>query len=150
MGTLGRLTANLLDLSLDTFDFTQTLTDTLGDLGTDADGFDRFLEDTIKIIEAGGVLSGSLGDDLGLAASIAGSIDPNSLASDVAALPGDLATGAAIVADATALAGSVGPAPTPGGGGGGGGSATTYTGKLSISFTGTGSPQILCVTARAA
>jgi hypothetical protein len=120
VGTWPVLTTSDLDLTLDTWDFTQTLNDTLGDLGTPADGFDSYLNDTITLLSGLENLGGSLLDDLNLAAGIAGTIDPASLNSDAASLPATLATGDAIVADSNALLGSVTPPPQPPGGGGGG------------------------------
>ena len=128
MGAWPVLTADQLDLTIDTWDFQQTLSDELGDLGTRLDGFDVYLQETLFLIGAGGVLSGSLGDSIDLAAGIAGTIDPNSLAGDVASFPASLAEGDAIVADSNALLGAVGPAPpATGGGGGGGGTNPTPT-----------------------
>lgn len=122
MGTLGRLTADQLDLTLNTYDFTQSLSDTLGDHGTTADGFDSHLADTILGIQSAGDPGTSLVDDLNLAAGIGSSIDPNSLANDAVTFPASIAAGESILADASVLAGSVGtPAPPSGGGGGGGG-----------------------------
>src|SRR5882762_4752378 len=120
MGAWPLLTTADLDLTLDRWDLTQTLSDTLGDLGTPADGFDSYLSDTITLLSGLENLGGSLLDDLNLAAGIAGTIDPTSLNSDAASLPGTLATGDAIVADSNALLGAVTPPPQPPGGGGGG------------------------------
>ena len=118
MGTWPNLTPADLDLTVDTWDLQQILADTLGDLGTPADGFDGYLSDTLLILADYPGDIGSLLDDVGLAVGIAGLIDPNSLAGDAASFPASLAEGDAIVAAANALAGSVGPPPAPGGGGG--------------------------------
>jgi hypothetical protein len=114
MGTFGRLTADQLDLNIDTFDFTQSLSDTLGDLGTSKDGFDSYVADTIVSIAATGNPGDSMIDDLNLAASVSSSIDPNSLQADAASLPATLAAGDAILADAGALAGGVAEPAPPG------------------------------------
>lgn len=137
MGTWPNITPADLDLTVDTWDLQQILSDTLGDLGTPADGFDGYLSDTLVILADYPGDIGSLLDDLGLAVGISSLIDPNSLAADAASFPASLATGDAIVADATALAGSVGPPPPPSGGGGGGGGGTppasvSYSYKASI------------------
>lgn len=121
MGAWPLLTTADLDLTLNRWDLTQTLSDTLGDLGTPADGFDSYLNETITLLSGLENLGGALLEDLNLAAGIAGTIDPTSLNSDAASLPASLAAGDAIVADANALLGSVGPPPPAGGGGGGGG-----------------------------
>lgn len=119
MGTWPRLTADQLDLNIDTFDFEQSLSDTLGDLGTSKDGFDSYLADTSILLSTVGNPGDSLADDLNLAASVGGSIDPNSLLPDAVSLPATLAAGDSILADASALAGGVaepappGAAPTP-------------------------------------
>src|SRR5882762_11249043 len=118
MGAWPLLTTADLDLTLDRWDLTQTLSDTLGDLGTPADGFDSYLSETVTLLSGLENLGGSLLDDLNLAAGIAGTIDPASLNSDAASLPASLAAGDAIVADANALLGSVGPPPPVSGGGG--------------------------------
>lgn len=126
MGHFPRLTAAALNLSLDTYDFTQTITNTLGSLGTPADGFDAYLAGTIAALSTGGDPGTSLDGDLGVAAGVLSLINPNSLASDAATLPASLAEGAAIVADANALLASTGvttaptPAPPPASGGGSG------------------------------
>lgn len=119
MGHFPRLTAAALDLTSDTYDFTQTITDTLGSLGTSADGFDAYVAGTILSISAEGDLGASLDGDLGLAAGVLSLINPNSLASDVASLPASLAAGDGIVADANALAGVASVVTSPGTGGGG-------------------------------
>src|SRR5882762_7979857 len=124
MGAWPLLTTDDLDLTLNSWDLTQTLSDTLGDLGTPADGFDSYLSETITLLSGLENLGGSLLDDLNLAAGIAGSIDRTSLDSDAASLPASLAAGDAIVADANALLGSVGPPQPPDGGSGGGGAAS--------------------------
>ena len=111
MGAWPLLTTADLDLTLNTWDLTQTLSDTLGDLGTPADGFDSYLSETVTLLSGLDNLGGSLLEDLNLAAGIAGTIDPASLNSDAASLPASLAAGDAIVADANALLGSVGPPP---------------------------------------
>lgn len=121
MGTWPTLTAADLDLTVDTWDLTQTLSDTLGDLGTSADGFDSYVNDTVILLSSFGDLGGSLLDDLNLAAGIAASIDPTSLDADAASLPASLATGDAIAADAQALLNGVAPPPPVGGGGTGSG-----------------------------
>jgi hypothetical protein len=145
MGTFPLLTDDLLDTSRQQFDFTQSLTDALGTLGTGADGFDEYLADTTTIILGGSTL-GVLNDiDLGTAGEIANSIDPNSLLDVGAALPGYLAEGEAIVTDAsTLLAAITGPPTPPGGGGGGGGGGSTpssdcshRTNQYGLSATGT-------------
>jgi hypothetical protein len=142
VGTFPNLTLADLDLTVDTWDLQQTLLDTLGDLGTDADGFDSYLSDTFLLMAGFGDLSGSLLDPLNLAVGIAGSIDPHSLDSDALSLPASLATGDAIVADANALVGTVGPAPPPSGGGQ---TVTTYKATVTIKTTGPESPVTLCL-----
>lgn len=127
MGPFPILTDDLLDTSRQQFDFTQSLTDTIGDLGTDADGFDSAVADTIAAVVAGQGLAGLLDDDLGIATGIAGLIDPNSLSDVAAALPGYLATESAIVTDTGALLQAIAPAPTPPSGGGGGGGTPTQS-----------------------
>jgi hypothetical protein len=113
MGHFPRLTAAALDLAPDTYDFTQTITDTLGSLGTPADGFDAYLAATIPLLSSGGDFGSSLDGDLGLAAGVLSLINPNSLASDAASFPASLAEGDAIVADANALLGATSGTPTP-------------------------------------
>jgi hypothetical protein len=121
VGTLGRLTADQLDLTPGTYDFEQTITDTLGNLGTPDDGFDSYLADTITLLSTVGTPGDSLLDDLNLAAGIGGSIDPLSLQGDATSLPDSLAEGDAILSDVGALNGSAGvPAPPPPSGGSGG------------------------------
>jgi hypothetical protein len=129
MGPFPLLTDDLLDTSRQNFDFTQSLTDTLGDLGTPQDGFDAYLADTISILLASGPIGILIDGDLGTAASIAGLINPNSLDDVTAALPGYLAEGDAIVTDASALLEAITGAPTPptSGGGGGGGASSCVT-----------------------
>lgn len=162
MGHFPRLTAAALDLTPVTPDFTQTITDTLGSLGTSADGFDAYLAATLAGLSSGGDLGSSLDGDLGLAAGILSLINPNSLASDMASLPASLAEGDVVVASANALLVSTGvttPAPTPtpppktnpspappasggsSGSGGGGASGQGATGPLPVQ-TGLGAGDI--------
>jgi hypothetical protein len=120
MGTFPLLTADQLDLTRDTYDFTQTTTDTLGNLGTPDDGFDSYVADTIALLSTVGTPGDSLLEDLNLAAGIGGSIDPLSLQADATSLPASMAEGDAILSDVGALNGGAGAAP-PGGGSVGGG-----------------------------
>lgn len=124
MGSFPRLTPDQLDLSEDTFDFTQSITDTLGPLGTSADGFDAELLDLGTVLNAAGDPGAALDDDLGQAGAIASSINPNSLADDAASLPASLAEGDSILSDAGTLLGSVQSVPPPPSGGAGGGQGT--------------------------
>ena len=121
MGTFPLLTDDLLDTSRQQFDFTQSLTDTLGDLGTSADGFDAYLSDTIAILLASRGLDDAINSDLGIAGNIANLIDPNSLNDVTAALPGYIATGNAIASDATTFLAAITGPPTPPTSGPGGG-----------------------------
>jgi hypothetical protein len=114
VGTLGRLTADQLDLDRDTFDFTQSLSDTLGDLGTSRDGFDSYVADTSILLSTVSTPGSSFDEDLNLAASVGSSIDPNSLQADAASLPATIAAGQSILADASALAGGVAEPAPPG------------------------------------
>ena len=151
MGTFPLLTSDLLDTSRQQFDFTQSLIDTLGSLGTPDDGFDQYVADTIALIGVGASLGPLLDGDLGTAAGIAGTIDPNSLNDVTAALPGYLATGDAIVTDANALLSSITGPPTPptAGGGGGGGTpppssdCSNRTNQYGLSTTGK-FPGVVC------
>jgi len=125
MGAFPLLTAAQLDLSQDVFDFQQTISDTLGQLGTTGDGFDQDMLDLGALLTVAGDPGDAIDGDLGLATTIASSIDPNSLAGDAASLPASLAEGDSILSDAHALSGAVQPAPAPptGSGGGTGGSS---------------------------
>lgn len=114
MGTFGRLTADQLDLNRDTFDFTQTLSDTLGDHGTARDGFDSYLAETGILLSGVGNPGTSFDEDLNQAATVGSSIDPNSLLPDAVSLPATIAAGNAILADAGALAGGVAEPAPPG------------------------------------
>lgn len=128
MGHFPRLTSDQLDLTIDPVDFTQSLQDTLGNLGTPADGFDNAFNDLAAILSTAGDIGASLDDDLALFAAIISTIDPLSLLADLTSLPDSIATGMSILSDAGDLSSSIGPAtppPAPGSGGGGGG-----TGKV--------------------
>lgn len=130
MGAFPLLTDDLLDTSRQQFDFTQSLTDTLGDLGTSADGFDAYLAETIAIILASAPLGGLIDDDLGAAGAIANSIDPTSLDDVTAQVQGWIDTGTGIANDASALLEAITGPPTPptkGGGGGPTGSSSCAT-----------------------
>lgn len=134
MGHFPQLTADQLDLAVDTFDFEQSLSDTLGDLGTPADGFDSYVNDTIFLLAAMGDPSSSLVDDLTLAASIGSSIDPLSLQGDATSLPASLAAGDSVLSDANALLGSVGAVPPTGGGSGGGSGGAPTPACIDVNF----------------
>lgn len=121
------LTTDQLDLTIDQPDFQQTLQDTLGNLGTDQDGFDAAVYDTITVINAGVALALTLDADINGLSQVANSIDPNSLDAQLASLPASLAEGDAILAAAQQLNAGVQPVGTPPSGGGSGGQASCVT-----------------------
>lgn len=114
MGAWPKLTSDQLDVSTDTFDFQQSLSDTLGDFGTEKDGFDALVNEVTTELQGQGDPGSSMDEDLAAASAIAGTIDPHSLDADIASLPASLAEGDAVLHDANALLGSVtSPAPAP-------------------------------------
>lgn len=119
MGHFPTLTPDQLDLSTDTFDFTQTITDTLGNFGTPDDGFDSLVLEVVTELANAGDPGDALDGDLGIASGIAATIDPNSLAGDAASLPASLAEGDSILSDVHALSSSVQPVSAPPAGTGG-------------------------------
>jgi len=92
-------------------DFTGILSDNLGQLGTDQDGFDQILNDTIDLTSAAGTILDSLDGDLNAAAAVVPEFDTTAPADLAASLQSASDAGDSVLNDFTQ---SVAPTPTQG------------------------------------
>jgi hypothetical protein len=110
-GPIPLIQPNQLEFVAEATDFSGILSDNLGNLGTDSDGFDQYLSDTVDLLSAAGTILDTLDGDLNAAIAVLPEFDTTAPADLAASLKSASDAADTVLSDFTQ---SVAPAPTQG------------------------------------